>query len=80
MTKKTNNLSKNNLTNDKVFNPYIYPLQQSKKKNNRDNSNNLLIPNQINIKTIDFVLSNTLWSDIHVLAYLMVGLPTETGL
>ena len=57
MTKKTNNLSKNNLANDKVFNPYIYPLQQSKKKNNRDNSNNLLIPNQINIKTIDNTLN-----------------------
>lgn len=51
-----------NLQQNKVFNLYIPPLQSSRKKNiiYQDNSNNLLIHNQRNIKTIDNTLNMTI--------------------
>jgi SpoVK/Ycf46/Vps4 family AAA+-type ATPase len=55
--------------NNKVFNPYILSLQQSKKKNNinQDNSNNELIHTQRNIKTTDNTLNMTINSILDTL-------------
>ena len=55
--------------NNKLFNPYIPSLQQSKKKNNinQDISNNKLIHTQRNIKTKDNTLNMTINSILDTL-------------